>query len=101
MVKCVFCGKQTIMENTCSECLNDGMAFCLICGGKYQIGEDGNELGFCQKCQEKPDFPYDLDAYYEDLDKGKTIFKGFDTKGRGILERYKKFNNQIIKKSNN
>ena len=61
---------------------------CLLCGKSFVAGEDGNELGFCCKCQDKESFPYDLDRYYEDLDKGKVAFKGFDTMSRGILDSY-------------
>lgn len=63
---------------------------CLLCGNDFIIGEDGNELGFCVTCQEQNDFPYDLDKYYEDYDADKVVFKGFDTMGRGILEKYRK-----------
>ena len=63
---------------------------CLLCGNEYHIGIDGNELGFCVTCQNKPDFPYDLDKYYEDYDNGKVVFKGFETMSRGILEKYRK-----------
>lgn len=63
---------------------------CILCGNVFTIGEDGNELGFCLKCQEKKDFPYDLDRYYKDYDAGKVAFKGFDTMSRGILEAYRK-----------
>lgn len=63
---------------------------CILCGEKFITGETGNELGFCCQCQEKKDFPYDLDRYYKDLDAGKTVFKGFDTMGRGILEKYRR-----------
>ena len=68
----------------------DGEDNCILCGEKFIIGEDGNELGFCCKCQEKDDFPYDLDAYYKDKDAGKVGFKGFETMSRGILEPYRK-----------
>ena len=67
-----------------------GGEFCILCDGKFYTGEDGNELGFCIKCQEKPNFPYDLDAYYKDHDAGKVAFKGFDTMFRGLLEPYLK-----------
>lgn len=33
---------------------------CILCGKNFIIGETGNELGFCVKCQKKKDFPYDL-----------------------------------------
>lgn len=61
-----------------------------FCGKRFTLGEDGNELGFCVKCQNDDSFPYDLDRYYYDLDKEKTIFKGFDTMSRGILEKYRR-----------
>lgn len=64
--------------------------YCVWCGKPFIIGETGNELGFCEKCQKKKDFPYDLDKYYEDYDKGKVAFKGFDTLERGLLEKYRK-----------
>jgi hypothetical protein len=54
------------------------------------MGETGNELGFCIKCLNSKEFPYDIDKYYEDYDNGKAIFKGFETMDRGILEKYKK-----------
>lgn len=41
---------------------------CLLCGKPFIAGETGNELGFCEKCQRKSSFPYDLDRYYRDLD---------------------------------
>ena len=63
---------------------------CILCGKDFILGETGNELGFCCKCQRRPDFPYDLDAYYKDYDAGKVAFKGFETMSRGILEQYKK-----------
>lgn len=69
---------------------DDDMAYCILCGKEFTVGEDGNELGFCIKCQEKPDFPYDLDKYYEDYDNDKVTFKGFETMSRGILENYRK-----------
>jgi len=64
--------------------------YCILCGKEFMMGEDGNELGFCCECQEKPDFPYDLEAYYKAYDDGKEIFKGFETMSRGILEKYRK-----------
>jgi hypothetical protein len=64
--------------------------FCILCGKAFCIGEDGNELGFCITCQEKPDFPYDLEKYYKDYDNNKVAFKGFDTMSRGLLEPYRK-----------
>jgi len=63
---------------------------CLICGQPFIIGEDGNELGFCVACQKRPDFPYDIDAYYKDYDANKVAFKGFDTMSRGLLEKYRR-----------
>jgi len=63
---------------------------CILCGNGFTIGETGNELGFCITCQEKTDFPYDLDKYYKDHDNDKVIFKGFETMNRGILEKYRK-----------
>lgn len=63
---------------------------CILCDKTFIIGETGNELGFCIECQENKDFPYDIGKYYEDYDKGKVAFKGFDTMSRGILERYRK-----------
>ena len=63
---------------------------CILCDKPFTIGEDGNELGFCCKCQNDKDFPYDLDKYYKDYDNNKVVFKGFDTMSRGILEKYRK-----------
>lgn len=63
---------------------------CLLCGGEFTIGEDGNELGFCCKCSLSKDFPYDLDKYYEAYEKNEVAFKGFDTMSRGLLEKYRK-----------
>lgn len=63
---------------------------CILCEESFTPGEDGNELGFCCKCQSEKDFPYDLDKYYKALDKGKEVFKGFETMDRGILEKYRK-----------
>jgi hypothetical protein len=63
---------------------------CILCGKPFTIGEDGNELGFCCKCQESENFPYDLEKYYKDHDAGKVAFKGFDTMDRGLLERYRR-----------
>ena len=68
----------------------EDIAYCILCGKEYMLGNDGNELGFCLECQEKDDFPYDLDAYYKDYDAGKVIFKGFETMSRGILEKYRR-----------
>ena len=68
----------------------DEMDNCILCGEPFGIGVSGNELGFCEECQAKPDFPYDLDAYYKDYDDNKVVFKGFDTMDRGILEPYRK-----------
>ena len=70
--------------------LKENEEICIWCGKKFYIGETGNELGFCVKCQESKDFPYDIDKYYEDYDNGKVVFKGFDTLSRGILEKYRK-----------
>ena len=70
--------------------LDDNTAFCILCGKEYLLGDGGNELGFCCECSENPNFPYDLDAYYNDLDNDKTIFKGFETMDRGILEKYRR-----------
>lgn len=61
---------------------------CLLCNRYFIIGDSGNELGFCIKCQKKPDFPYDLDKYYTDYDYDKVGFKGFETMAMGILEPY-------------
>ena len=61
---------------------------CIMCEQDFVVGEDGNELGFCCDCSQKENFPYDLDKYYNDYDKGKVGFKGFDTMSRGILENY-------------
>ena len=79
----------------CQNCYDEicdefNIAYCVFCGKQFNVGNNGNELGFCIDCQKQPDFPYDLDRYYTDLDSGKTIFKGFETMSRGILERYKK-----------
>ena len=68
----------------------DLMAKCILCDKNFTIGENGNELGFCIECQEKEQFPYDLDKYYKDYDNNKIGFKGFDTMSRGILEDYLK-----------
>ena len=68
----------------------DDVDNCIMCEELFMMGNTGNELGFCCKCQEDPGFPYDLDAYYKDHDTGKVAFKGFDTMSRGILERYLK-----------
>ena len=70
--------------------LDDEISYCILCGGEFMIGIDGNELGFCIECQEKDDFPYDLEAYYKDYDNDKVIFKGFETMNRGILEPYRR-----------
>ena len=70
--------------------LEENEDFCILCNKKFTIGEDGNELGFCCKCQKDKDFPYDLDKYYKDYDNNKVVFKGFDTMSRGILEGYRK-----------
>jgi DNA-binding Lrp family transcriptional regulator/DNA-directed RNA polymerase subunit M/transcription elongation factor TFIIS len=63
---------------------------CILCHNPFVIGENGNELGFCSECQTGDDFPYDLDAYYKDLDNGKAVFKGFETMERGLLEPYRR-----------
>ena len=52
---------------------------CIICEGDFVPGNDGNELGFCLKCQKQQDFHYNLDKYYEDHDRGKVAFKGIET----------------------
>ena len=70
---------------------SDRLDKCIWCECEFEIGVDGNELGFCIDCSGSETFPYDLDKYYKDLDEGKTIFKGFDTMERGILEPYKKW----------
>ncbi len=72
------------------EALDDNCDYCILCGNEFIIGEDGNELGFCQHCQEQPDFPYDLERYYKDYDNDKVVFKGFETMSRGLLEKYRK-----------
>ena len=61
---------------------------CLLCGNTFVPGEDGNELGLCETCCIVGE--YDIDAYYKDLDAGKTTFKGTDTLSRGLLDPYKK-----------
>lgn len=66
------------------------MDYCILCNKAFIAGETGNELGFCIKCQNKKDFPYDLEKYYNDYDNNKVAFKGFDTMSRGILEKYRK-----------
>lgn len=68
----------------------EDIVHCILCGKEFMLGVDGNELGFCVECQEKSDFPYDIDKYYEDYDKGLVVFKGFETMSRGILEPYRK-----------
>lgn len=70
--------------------MNEGQDNCILCSKVFTMGEDGNELGFCLTCQKDKKFPYDLDKYYEDYDKGKVAFKGFDTMERGLLEAYRK-----------
>lgn len=65
---------------------------CILCGKSFIAGEDGNELGFCIKCQNKKSFPYDLNKYYEAYDNNKVVFKGFETMSRGLLEPYRKTN---------
>lgn len=69
---------------------DDNHDYCILCGNEFIIGVDGNELGFCCKCSEADDFPYDLDKYYKDYDNDKVVFKGFETMSRGILEKYRK-----------
>ncbi len=69
---------------------------CIWCGEQFISGEDGNELGFCCKCQVEKSFPYDIEAYYKDYDEGKVAFKGFDTLSRGLLEPYKTWPNQKV-----
>jgi len=77
--KCEYCREEDMyVEN------------CILCGQLFTIGETGNELGFCITCQEKPEFPYDIDKYYQDYDNNKVAFKGFDTMARGLLEPYRK-----------
>lgn len=94
--ECAMCNnpKHTIVEkkkiDTKKIDLDELFANCILCDREFMIGNDGNELGFCIDCQKKPDFPFDLDRYYADLDNGKTIFKGFETMSRGILESYRK-----------
>ena len=102
MPNCRECGKELVTGDFGFYCCNKncpdydvdifvlGEELCLLCGEPFIIGEDGNELGFCVKCQEKPDFPYDLDAYYKDYDTNKVAFKGFDTMERGLLEPYRR-----------
>ena len=70
--------------------IDEGYELCILCEEKFLMGETGNELGFCLTCQEHPEFPYDLDAYYKDYDNNKVVFKGFDTMSRGILEDYRR-----------
>ena len=65
-------------------------ATCIWCDGSFIPGEDGNELGFCMKCSTSDKFPYDLDKYYEDYDKWKAGWKGFETLASGILNNYEK-----------
>ena len=87
-----------IKENgICSACVNEleenvpdePWACCILCKKLYVIGESGNELGFCCDCQNKPLFPFDLDAYYRDYEAGKVVFKGFETMSRGLLKKYR------------
>lgn len=63
---------------------------CLFCGRYFTPGEDGNELGFCAPCVESREFPFDIDAYYQDYGDGKVAFKGTETLGRGLLEPYRR-----------
>ena len=86
MGKCVFCGKEVVNDSVCQECEELHMAFCVVCGKKFSIGNDGNELGLCLECGKQ----FDLDRYYKDHEAGKVAFKGFDTLGRGLLEAYRK-----------
>lgn len=72
------------------ETLDYDLIKCLLCNDDFILGEEGNELGFCINCQDKKDFPYDLDKYYKDYDNGKVAFKGIETMERGILESYKR-----------
>lgn len=81
---------QAVITYMHEEFIDDNEANCIMCGNCFVIGEDGNELGFCTGCSSKPDFPYDLDAYYKAKDAGNEIFKGFETMSRGILEKYRK-----------
>ena len=64
--------------------------YCILCNRAFIIGEDGNELGFCIACQNKKDFPYDIEKYYKDYDNNKVTFKGFETMEIGLLENYRK-----------
>lgn len=85
--QCKFC------NYSCDDCpliQRDEESICILCGQTFIVGIDGNELGFCCDCQEKKDFPYNLDKYYSDYDNNKTIFKGFETLSRGILEKYRR-----------
>ena len=63
---------------------------CILCGQDFEIGLSGNELGFCCTCQDKKDFPYDINRYYADYDRNLVAFKGFETMNRGILEPYRR-----------
>jgi len=78
-------------EFECPNCEQLSMEtdICIMCENDFVIGETGNELGFCCSCSSNKNFPYDLNKYYEDYDKGKVIFKGFETMDRGILKPYK------------
>jgi len=71
--------------------MSDFKDYCILCNKEFIIGESGNELGFCIECQEKPNFPFDLDKYYKDYDKGLVVFKGFETMSRGILNKYRRW----------
>ena len=95
---CPNCGIKTIPINEtatyeeclCEQCYTEDEEFCILCGGTFTPGETGNELGFCMLCMDDPNFPYDLDKYYEDHDNGKVAFKGFETMERGLLEAYRR-----------
>ncbi len=78
--------KKETLEIMGEDCFNG----CVLCEQDFIVGETGNELGFCIECQETDDFPYNIDAYYKAYDEGKEVFKGFDTMGRGVLEKYRK-----------
>lgn len=87
--ECEMCNKVFKTMKALNE-HQEGLDLCVLCNKEFMIGEDGNELGFCCECQEKSDFPYDLDKYYEDYDNDKVVFKGFETMSMGILEKYRK-----------
>lgn len=77
---------------TCYSAISEefNMMDCVLCGKQFSMGNNGNELGFCENCINSKDFPYDLDKYYKDYEKGKVAFKGIETMKRGILKKYKK-----------